>query len=339
MKLNTKLLAALCCLLAAVVLVMVYGYTTDSQIDQVDLGQGEYEEAGEDADADVLHVVTTVFPPYDFVKQVGGAYVEVSMLLAPGMESHSYEPTPRDMIKVLESDLFIYAGKETDLWVDELLEGEKETIYACAMLDWVDAAEEEHVEGMQIRGEHEPETDGHTSKEYDEHVWTSPKNAICIAGQICETLSELDPAHADLFRANAEAYIAQLEELDEAYEEVTAHALRKELIFADRFPFLYMTQDYGLSYYAAFPGCSSETEPSAATIAFLIDKIEEDEIPLVLYLELSNHRVADMIAETTGVKTAMLHSCHNVTKEQREAGITYLTLMRNNLEVLKEALN
>ena len=170
-------------------------------------------------------------------------------------------------------------------------------------------------------------------------MWTSPKNAVMISQQICQELSRLDPEHADIFQSNADAYIAQLQQLDASFEEIVAGAVRTDLLFGDRFPFRYMTECYGLEYYAAFPGCSSETEPSAATLAFLIDKIREDDIPLILYLELSNHKVADIIAEITGVETAMLHSCHNVTKEELEAGITYVQLMKNNLEVLKEALN
>lgn len=330
MRYYHKMLSVLCCCMAAAFLLAACGEQN---------GGRTAEAKRETADDVSLHVVTTVFPPYDFVKQVGGAYVDVSILLAPGMESHSYEPTPRDMIRIIESDLFLYTGGESDVWVKELLEGEADGIRACAMLDWVDAVEEEQVEGMQRKREQTSrEADSHES-EYDEHVWTSPHNAVCITERICETLSELDPAHADVFRANADAYLADLRQLDTAYEETAENAVRKELIFADRFPFRYMTEAYGLAYYAAFPGCSSETEPSAATIAFLTDKIREDDIPVVLYLELSNHKTADMIAETVNVKTAMLHSCHNVTKEQLETGVTYLELMQNNLEVLKEALN
>lgn len=309
-----------------------------------------------------LQVVTTIFPPYDFVKQIGGDYVDVQMLLAPGMESHAYEPTPRDMIAVIESDLFLYTGGESDVWVDELLAGEAESIHACAMIDWVNALEEESIEGMQTQEDghnHDDEEDEtvhedereedlhaeefpveelHMHAEYDEHIWTSPVNAAIIAEQIAAELIRLDPAHEMTYRQNAEAYIKKLQQLDADFRKTIENAGHNELIFGDRFPFRYMTEEYGLSYYAAFPGCSSETEPSAATIAFLTDKVKEDNIPLVLYLEFSNHKVADVIAETAGVRTAMLHSCHNVTKEQRENATTYLDLMQYNLTVIKEAL-
>lgn len=287
-----------------------------------------------------LHIVTTVFPPYDFAKQIGGDYVEVQMLLAPGMESHAYEPTPRDMIAVIESDLFLYTGGESDVWVDELLSGEAEQIHACAMIDWVNALKEESTDGMQMKeAGHKHETEElPVHAEYDEHIWTSPVNAAIIAEQIAGELMRLDPAHETAYRRNAEIYIEKLRQLDADFRETIENAAHHELIFGDRFPFRYMTEEYALTYYAAFPGCSAETEPSAATIAFLTDKVKEDNIPLVLYLELSNHKVADVIAENAGVRTAMLHSCHNVTKEQRDCNTTYLELMQYNLTIIKEAL-
>lgn len=311
--------------------------------------QAEPETLSEVQENAKLNIVTTVFPPYDFVRQIGGDYVEITMLLAPGMESHSYEPTPRDMIAVIESDLFLYTGGESDVWVDELLAGEADNVNARAMIDWVDAVEEEHIEGMQTKeaghaAEEGAHTEGiiaedmHVHAEYDEHVWTSPKNAAIIAEQICRELIVLDPAHETMYRQNADTYIARLMQLDGQFRETVDNAARTELVFGDRFPFRYMTEEYNLTYYAAFPGCSSETEPSAATIAFLTDKVKEDGIPLVLYLELSNHKVADIIAETAGVETAMLHSCHNITKEQLESGMTYVDLMQYNLTVLEEAL-
>ena len=267
-----RVIYALCLLMVGVVCLTACAVSSDN---------GKTEDV---QNAETLQVVTTVFPPYDFVKEIGGEYVEVRMLLVPGMESHSYEPTPKDMISVVESDLFLYAGGESDVWVDELLEGEAANVRACAMIDWVDAVAEEHIEGMQMREGHvhtgkdavcydEHEEGMHVHEEYDEHVWTSPKNAIVIAEHICKELAALDKEHADVYEKNTKAYIAKLQKLDAEFTETIATAKRKELLFGDRFPFRYMTESYGLSYYAAFPGCSSETEPSAATLAFLVDKI------------------------------------------------------------------
>lgn len=294
-----------------------------------------------------IRVVTTIFPPADFVRQIGGDYVEVSQLLKAGMEAHSYEPTPRDMIRVTNSDLFLYAGGESDVWVEELLAGADDAVCARSLLDWVDPLEEETSEGMQVKEHHHgPGEEEHAhegvhldEEEYDEHVWTSPVNAMLLVERIRDELIGLDPEREQIFRENADRYLEQLRRLDEDYRQLTEQAERKELVFGDRFPFLYLVHTYGLEYYAAFPGCSSETEPSAATIAFLTDKVREDQIPLVLQLELSNGRIADAVAEATGSRTAVLHSCHTLTRQEEERGETYLSLMRRNLEVLDEALN
>lgn len=324
-----------------------------------------------EAASDKLQVVTTIFPPYDFVKNIGGDQVEVTMLLKPGMESHSYEPTPKDIIKIMNCELFLYAGGESDVWVEELLEGNDREVRAKALLDWVDPLEEEHAEGMQIKEHghdhsHEEEAQDHEDveahedadehdhehgsseqhshavhldeEEYDEHVWTSPKNAMVIVDEICSQLSELDPENAAFYRTNADAYKEKLKALDSAFEEVVADASRKEVVFGDRFPLLYFVKTYGLEYYAAFPGCSMETEPSAATIAFLTEKVREDEIPVVFYLEMSNGKIADAIAEAAGAETAVFYSGHAITAADMANGEDYLSLMYKNVETLKRAL-
>ncbi|MDD2971403.1 MAG: metal ABC transporter substrate-binding protein [Lachnospiraceae bacterium] len=317
------------------------------------------DEKDKVADTGRISIVTTIFPPYDFTKAVGGDDVEVTMLLSPGVESHSYEPTPQDIIKINESDLFIYVGGESDAWVEGITDSLDQSVKTMTLMDCVDVVEEEHVEGMEAEHEEvehvEAKAAGHGAEkiaqedqsveaedtvdaEYDEHVWTSPKNANLIVNKIAEELITIDAEHKEQYQQNLTAYEQQLEELDQAYEEVVSNAAGKELIFGDRFPFRYLTDAYGLSYYAAFPGCSSETEPSAATVAFLTNKVKEDKIPVVLYLELSNHKIADAIAEATGTRTEMLHSCHNISKDEVEAGVTYLSLMKQNLEVLKGAL-
>lgn len=313
-------------------------------------GEGEEEK---------LQIVTTIFPPYDFVKRVGGDHVEVTMLLKPGMESHSYEPTPADIVKIMNSDIFMYAGGESDVWVEDLLAGNDGQTDPFALLDWVDPLEEETAEGMQVKGHtHTHEHDAHDheqeaadpheqqehavhlgEEEYDEHVWTSPQNAIVIVEKICGILSEKDPAHAAVFEENAAAYVEELKKLDAAFWEVVNSADRRTLVFGDRFPLLYFVKTYDLEYYAAFPGCSMETEPSAAMIAFLTDKVKEEQIPVVFYLEMSNGKIAEAIAETTGARTAVFYSGHSITADDLAAGEDYLSLMYRNVEALREALS
>lgn len=291
-----------------------------------------------------LQIVTTIFPPYDFAQQIGQDRAEITMLLKPGMESHSYEPTPADMIRIMNSDIFLYAGGESDVWVEQLLEGNGGHTQAYALLDWVEALEEETVEGMQVKGhDHDGGQEEHhvvhlEETEYDEHVWTSPQNAMVIVGQICKLMSQKDPDNAAFYESNAEDYEKKLKELDRAFQNAVHGAVRKTLIFGDRFPLLYFVKTYGLDYYAAFPGCSMETEPSAATIAFLTDKCKEERIPVVFQLEMSNGKIAQAIAEASGASTAVFFSGHSITAEDLAAGENYLSLMYRNVETLKKAL-
>lgn len=283
-----------------------------------------------------LNVVTTIFPPYDFAKNAGGEYVNVSMLLKPGMESHSYDPTPQDIIKIQECDLFIYTGGESDEWVKDILESsDKKPKKVLAMMDIADTVEEETVEGME---KEEEENDG-DEIEYDEHVWTSPKNAINITASITNALCQLDENHQASFTQNMMAYRRELLQLDNSFREVADNAKRKTIVFGDRFPFRYLADEYDLKYYAAFPGCSAETEPSPSTVSFLIDKVREEKIPVVFSIEFSNGKVADTICESTGAKKLTLHSCHNVTQDEFDSGISYLSLMQKNVQALKEALD
>jgi len=287
---------------------------------------------------DVVNVVTTIFPQYDFVREIAGDNVELMMLLSPGSESHSYEPTPQDIITIQNCDVFIYVGGESESWVDEILESmDTGNMKIIALMDSVNVVEEEIVEGMEAEDEHESD-EQEEEAEYDEHVWTSPKNAKLIVQGISDALCEADRANAGLFKENTTAYLEKLDELDAALQEVVDHAARTTLVFGDRFPFRYLAVDYGLTYYAAFPGCSSDTEPSAATVAFLIDKVNQENIPVVFYIEFSNGKMADTISESTNAVKLLLHSCHNVTAKELEGGVSYLDLMNQNVENLKEAL-
>ena len=292
---------------------------------------GETQEQGTDTR---LSIVTTLFPAYDFAREIAGERASVSLLVPPGAEAHSFEPTTRDMIRIQESSLFFCNGGESEAWVEELLADQQ--IETLVMLDCVDALEEEVREGMQEI--HEEEEEGEEGPEYDEHVWTSPVNARRICEALCERLCALDPEGEREYRANLARYAARLEELDAAFRETVESGSRRTLIFADRFPVRYFVEEYGLDYYAAFPGCADDTEPSAKTVAFLIDKVREEEIPVVFTIEFSNEKMADVICEDTGCRKLRFHSCHNVTAEELENGVSYLQLMGENVTALKEAL-
>ena len=288
-----------------------------------------------------LKVVTTIFPQYDFVRAIAGdtGAVELTMLLKPGAEMHSYEPTPQDIISIRNADLFIYVGGESDAWVADILASMPDSkVKAIKLIDMVPTVEEELVQGMQAEEEAIGEGDS-DAPELDEHVWTSPVNAISMVNTLSDEMATLDAEHADAFRANAAAYTAQLQTLDDAFREVVSTAKRKEFIFGDRFALRYFAAEYGLTYYAAFPGCSTETEPSAQTVAFLINKVQEDQVPLILYPELSTHRVADTISAETGVPTHIFYAGHNLTADEFAAGKTFVDFMTENLDTLKIALN
>lgn len=273
-----------------------------------------------------LQIVCTSFPAYDFAREIAGDRAELTLLIKPGSEVHSYEPTPKEMIRIQESDLFICNGGESEQWAKTLITPELNTIY---MMDCVDTVEES-ADGIYNAEDGEPEL--------DEHVWTSPLNAIKISEEICNALCKLDTDNAEAYKTNFTAYKAQLMALDREFRQVIKNSGKHTLVFADRFPMRYFALEYGLDCYAAFPGCSSETEPSAKTVAYLIDRVREDKIPAVLYMEFSNQKMADVICEDTGCKKLPFYSAHSVSAEQFEQGVSYLDLMRINLNSLKEAL-
>lgn len=273
-----------------------------------------------------LQIVCTSFPAYDFAREIAGDRAELTLLIKPGSEVHSYEPTPKDMIRIQESDLFICNGGESEQWAKTLITPELNTIYMMGCVDTV----EESADGIYNAENGEPEL--------DEHVWTSPLNAIKISEEICNALCKLDADNAEAYKTNFTAYKAQLMALDREFRQVIKNSGKHTLVFADRFPMRYFALEYGLNCYAAFPGCSSETEPSAKTVAYLIDRVREDKIPAVLYMEFSNQKMADVICEDTGCKKLPFYSAHSVSAEQFEQGVSYLDLMRINLNSLKEAL-
>lgn len=309
------------------------------------------------AGPDQLKVVTTLFPYYDFVRQIAGDRVELTMVIPAGMDSHSFEPTPADMITIQEADLLVCNGGAMEHWLDQVLDSiGRSGRNVAVMMDYVSAVEEEHVEGMEAEedghdhaahGGRPPEEafdasndDGHAVEiEYDEHIWTAPANAIKLVEAISARLQEADPENAGYYRDNTAAYIGELRALDQEFWQVMDNRKRNMIIVGDKFPFRYLADEYGLHYRAAFSGCSTDTEPSAQTIAYLIDKVKEEQIPVIYYLELSSHRVSEIIGEETGAEPLLLHSCHNVTRSQFDGGITYLELMRQNVENLRKGLD
>lgn len=290
--------------------------------------------------SDKIKIVATNFPPYDFARQIAGDLAEITMLLSPGQESHSFEPTPQDMIKIQQADILIAGGGESDQWLKKLTDSsDLDENKILTMMDCVSTLPEEISDGMQHSREAHKAEDHSKFYEYDEHVWTSPKNAMEICKKIAEKLIEADKENEAVYTANLNEYLTALDDLDRRFLKEAETGVRKTLIFGDRFPFRYFADRYDLSYFAAFPGCSGETEPDAATMKFLIDKVKEEHIPVVLYVEFSNQKIADAVCEATGAKKALLHSCHSVTKYEFEQGETYLSLMQKNADVLKEALS
>lgn len=333
-----------------------------------------------------LKIVTSLFPYYDMARAVIGDVkgIDFKMIVTPGQDSHSFEPTPSDVIQMENADVLIYNGGSLETWIDTLLDSlNNKNQIKMKMMDYVDVLNEEIVEGMDTRfdshDEHSHSEDSHNHKEHshsedsynqeegshsedslkheehshdsevsdheeeshnetDEHIWTSPVNEIIMTEKICETLSKALPEEKENFQKNAESYISQLKELDNEFRTIVENAKINEIIFADKFPLQYFAKEYGLKYYAAFPGCGSDMEPSAKTIAFLVDKIKEDNIKAVFYLELSSHIVADAIETDTGAKPLQFNSCHNITQKQFDSGVTYVDLMKENVNNLKIAL-
>ena len=346
-----------------------------------------------------MQIVATIFPQYDFARQIVGDYADVYMLLKPGEEIHSYEPTPQDIKMIQNSDLFIYTGGENDVWVENILSSlGDEGPRSVRLLDLVETSTEVHLEGMmEEKGDHDHDGEAddhaedhghnHFEEEPDEHVWTSPENCVILIEKLTDIICGTDPSHEEAYRRNGDAYRSAFEQLDREYRQMADSAARRTILFGDRFPFLYLARELDLTCYAAFSGCSAESEPSAATIAFLIDKAVEEKLPVVFKIEFSNGNIASAVSEAaqkklrkeektsgrtpdqgdtapaaaeekdpqgslqnslqnspqtggqTRVRTLQLHSCHNVTRDEMASGETCLSLMKKNLEALREALN
>lgn len=289
-----------------------------------------------------LNIVTTIFPAYDWVREILGDETdraEITTLLDSGVDLHSYQPTVDDIVKISDCDLFLYVGGESDGWVDDALKNapnkERKVIRLLDVLG--DSAKaEETVEGMQ-----EEEHDHEEEAEYDEHIWLSLKNAQVLVTAISEALQETDPARKDAYAANAAAYAEKLSALDGEYRAAVDSGKYKTLLFGDRFPFRYLADDYGLDYYAAFPGCSAETEASFETVSFLAGKMDALGLPCVLTIEGTQHKIAETIVQNTAQKNQQIltmDSMQAVTANDAASGVSYLSIMEKNLSVLKKAL-
>ncbi|MGN0355970.1 MAG: metal ABC transporter substrate-binding protein [Muricoprocola sp.] len=301
---------------------------------------------GVQAEDDHISVVTTIFPEYDWMREIIGedSDIELTMLLDKGTDLHNYQPSAEDMVKIVNADLFVYVGGESYKWVEEALaNSENPEMKVVNLLEALGdtVKEEEVVEGMEAEAEEEHADEEEEDTEYDEHVWLSLRNAQTLCQMLGETMEELDPEHAQDYKANTESYVSELEALDEEYKAAVEAGNKDTILFGDRFPFRYMTEDYGLNYYAAFVGCSAETEASFETIAFLADKVKELGLDAILTIEGSDHKIAETISATSGVediKILSLDSMQSVTGKDVQDGADYVDIMKKNLEVLKEAL-
>lgn len=270
-----------------------------------------------------IKIVTTLFPQFDFARTIAGDLAEVELLLPPGSESHSYEPSPADIIAINEADLFIYTGDTMEAWVSQVLDSlEGDPIILNLS------------EGIDLHHGHE----GHDHK-LDPHIFTSPVFAIQMAERIKDTLCEMDPQNSTVFENRGQTFIEELSALDASFAQIVATAKRNKLVFGGRFAFLYLTEAYNLSYEAAYDSCTSDSEPSSAKLATIIDTVKKEQIPVVFYEELADPKVARLICDETGAKPLLLHSCHNISKDELANGATYLSIMKQNAEHIKEGLN
>lgn len=304
-----------------------------------------------------LKIVTTIFPEYDITRAIAKDKVDLELMIKPGVDVHSFTPTPQDIKTVQNSDIFVYGGTEHDKWVENLTKSiDMKNKKVVKLVDGIQQLEEESVDGMKHEHHHDDKKedehnhdhkhekeDEHNhkgeEKELDPHYWTSPKNAIQMVKTITNALVEKDSDNAEFYKENAENYIKQLEGVDKELHDVVNNAKIKQVVIADRFPFRYLFKDLGLEYRALFSGCSIESTASAGQIKKMVDYVKENKIPVVYHIEMGKGELAETVAKNSGAKVKLLHSIHTVTKEDFDKGITYIDLMKQNVEALKEGLN
>ena len=304
-------------------------------------------------DLNKIQVVTSNFASYDFLRAIIGDNdnVELTFLLGPGKDAHSYEPTSQDLVTIQNADLFVYVGGEMEQWADKVLDSlDTKDIKIICIADSVDTIEEKEVDGAEEEEHEHDDDDGegyadngeheHEEGAYDEHIWTSPSNAIKMVNGLEKAMEEIDGDNAQKYRENADKYIAQIKDVDNKIQEIVDNRVRDRLIFADKMPMQYFIEYYGLEVTAAFSGCSTDTEPSAKTIAYLLNKAKTEKIPVILYIELNNGKVAKTIADEVGngCETMQIQTLHNVSLDDFNNGETWVSLMTRNLEVLKKSL-
>lgn len=287
-----------------------------------------------------LQILTTVFPPYDIAKNVGGDLVSVSMLMSPGTDSHSYSgDSPSDILKIERCDVFLCIGGESEKWVRSVTKkiedsgGKIPTVVKLAEYCDLLAESDEGILGESSEHGHHHE-DG-----FDEHVWTSLKNYEKMTVAVRDCLISADPKNADSYRENADSYVSKIRSLHGEFDEFASSLDKRILVFADRFPFRYFAEDYGFECYAAFNGCASESEPSPTSLSKLCLRIEEEGLNCVFYTETSQSGVPNTVSKATGADNYLLHSCHTISEKQLRSGIGYLDLMKQNLDTLKKAMN
>ena len=293
-------------------------------------------------------VLASNFASYDFLRAIIGDNkdVELEFLLGPGKDAHSYDPTAQDLIKIQDSDLFVYVGGEMEKWSDKVMDSIDTTeIEVICMADFVETMEEKEVDGAEEsehehgeEDEHHEESDEHEEGAFDEHIWTSPENAIKMVNALEKAMEKIDGENSKTYKENADKYIAQIKEVDNKIQTIVDNKKRNRLVFADKMPMQYFMDYYKLDVSAAFDGCSTETEPSAKTIAYLQNKVKEEKIPVVLYIELNPGTVAKTIADETGAEAMQIQALHNVSLDDFNNGETWVSLMTRNIDVLKKAL-
>lgn len=328
---NNKMLIGI--ILGIVIITTICMVATQKETDNVNKNYNNGEVI-EDEKEKILNITTTSFSSYDFVKHIVGDKANVIYMLGPGVDAHSYEPSASDLVKIQNADIFIYIGGEMEKWTDKVLNSDvldTDNTELIKVSDAVETIEEHEIDGAE---EEEEEVEG----AFDEHIWTSPTNAIKMLQYLCEKISTLDEENREYYETNAKEYENEIVELRNKIREITDNKKRNRLVFGDKMPMQYFLNEFGLTASAAFNGCSTETEPSTKTIAYLVNKVKEEEIPVVFYIELSTGKTAKTIASETGAKAMQIQTLHNISKDDFQNGETYVSLMTRNLEALKLAL-
>ncbi len=293
-----------------------------------------FGNAGYSTGNERVSVVTTAFAEYDFARNIIGDKGDVYMLLSPGEESHTYEPTPAEILRIKECDVFVYGGGESEKWVDSILESLNGEIRTVKMMECVELSAESHND--EVEHNHEPT---HEKQEYDEHVWTSPANAVIITRSICSEIIKADRDNEEYYLQNADKYIRELEKLDSRFTEMVNESKNDFIVIGDRFPLRYLTERYGIEYYSAFPGCSAQVEANPITVSELMKRVDLYNIPVVFKVDLGTGNIAESISESTGAEVRTLYSCHTISSDDFENGESYISLMKKNLNNIAFALN